>query len=259
MNWSNRGFVGMFNLGAKACRAEVRAAIAGTDAVLRQETVAVPACGSADLSWSLDLRHSLLAAEGAADLVFDATDGGNGDRLAMHLMRPVGIDVLLAHRPLRLDTPVREVQRWSANAAVGGAMTFAPIPEGGVRAVADFGASARDLWAYPQFFGLPPADAMRGVKGVVLRGRVDGGGTVRMFVAERNGAKYIHASPLFSADGQWHNIFVSFQDFAPFASIDPNGQLDPDQLDHIEIGCNTGARHCVIEVSQLWFVGGETP
>ena len=95
---------------------------------------------------------------------------------------------------------------------------------------------------------------------LVLRARCRGAATVRVFLWEGDtGTGYLTPSPVIPADGQWYPAIVRFRDLSESTANTPdeNSRLDLNRVRRISIGVNSDSRQNVLDVSDVYVVGGD--
>ena len=79
-----------------------------------------------------------------------------------------------------------------------------------------------------------------------------------MFLYESmEGGRGAHLSkPFGSADGRWHSVFLSFDEFqhCTAAGTDANNQLDLNSVGSISFGGNTKSEFLELEVSEAYWI-----
>ncbi|GAA3412978.1 DNRLRE domain-containing protein [Paenibacillus hodogayensis] len=131
----------------------------------------------------------------------------------------------------RLDLP-------NAIAAIGAGTVTAGQEPGSVQFKYQFGQG--DKWAYP-FLLLPEATDYSEFPGFAFHLYADqkiSGTTLRLFVKERSGARFI-TSAGFTIEQGWNQIKVPFGLFSHFDGVDANGKLDTNEIVSVQIGINT--------------------
>jgi len=242
---------------------QVSIAAAGGEAkILIKTNKEIPQSGFIDINNIVDLSNTALATYGELDVTIDAVGDSSGttiaDRLVIHLSKAVTMDHTLSRFSQQIKLPIKELHRWNKNHATGAETVFSLLPDGVFQASFNFSEKCKDRWAYPQFFGLPDASRMGGISSVVINARVLKPAIQRMLAVEKNGGRYLYMNPIVPADGEWHSVVVNFDAFAFFdGCINPNGKVNLMKLDHIEIGVNSSSNDNIIEIKDVYFVGGD--
>jgi hypothetical protein len=157
--------------------------------------------------------------------------------LALRLAAPAGQVEPAAVRPLAF---ANEPARWEDNVMRGASMRRLPAEDGGVAFAMQF--AETDPWGYPR---LPlPEDArpQAGDHGLALTLELaEGPGVVRVQFIEEGGAGYLAGTGMTAAAPGPQRVFVLFRHamWGAYSEIDPNGELDPEQISAVLVGINS--------------------
>ncbi|RRK01320.1 glycosyl hydrolase [Opitutaceae bacterium TAV4] len=102
-----------------------------------------------------------------------------------------------------------------------------------------------DRWAYPRFTLPQEVDSAR-TTGVLLKARCANPATIRLMAWDDQGRQSYTPFSLFPADGEWHVVYVSYENFL---------QADVGKPMKISIGLNSKTESNILEVSDLYIIG----
>ena len=247
-----------FNLGKQPAELDLQMRFARSEArvTAAPQRTRIPACGFADLTWTVDVNRAFAAADRLGVRV-TASGGGQSAAMAFDLLGEAPLDLALQRYARRHRLPAEDPARWKAAIARGGNTQITRTADGHGRF--DFTFAPGDRWAYPQF-ALPGDVDLSRYQALALRVRCTRPATVRVFLWEGDrGAGYITSSSIAPADGKWHTAIVNFCDLTPSSTNapDPNGRLDLEQVRRISLGLNSEAAENTLEFSDLHVVGAK--
>lgn len=226
----------------------------------------LPLIVSAPAQWKVDApSRVVLAPGGRAEMIFNVDCRAGSARLAEALTCRAGESVL----SIRLMPDPARVSARHAKQVVGAAAREAwttMISSGGKAAVAlengelVFQASLKgaDRWFYPRLVLGPSNAPPPGAQAIAFKCRlIEGSGTFRAIVDERNGSGYVMDLLAPPQPGRMIEAIAPF-DGAQFgegwSKPDSNHRFDPDQAAVLKIGCNTKADHVKFAISDLRWV-----
>jgi hypothetical protein len=222
------------------------------------QSATVPPGASAEVVWQVDLG-SAFTADDRTTVRINATsdDPRRLPPLVLDFFGGARLDQIAARYPRKTRLPIDQSNRWTAQAGADGKVSIATTEEAAWQMRVEFGEG--DRWAYPRF-ELPPEIDLGRAEALVLRARCVGQATVRVFLWEGDtGTGYLTPGPLIPADGQWYPATVRFRDLTESTANTPdeNHRLDLDRVRRISIGLNSDIRQNVLEVSDVYVVGGD--
>lgn len=209
----------------------------------------------AEVSWSVDASAALDCCEERLVRITATCDQAPGILpLALPFLVEGGSADILARFPRTVALPIAELARWQVRVGGGGTQVFSSPDGHGWRMDLAFTRTG-DAWAYP-YFTMPKAIDPATSCGVVVRGRVlkpGGRGIMLMLV---DGGYEINAEDLFVPDGQWHSVYVPFDQLRYNTPGMQNEPLHSDRVTKIAVGLGSTDLQQAMEVSDLILVGG---
>lgn len=206
---------------------------------------------AAEVAWLIE------APGGGTWSVAVETDGSVLPPLVIELRREIDGAALLERIPPEHQRRItaRELLDVDGNIGAGNSMTPGELDDGTWRLALDF--AKADRWAFPRL--TLPADARFGhYDAILVQARCRDPAAVRLIVFEGGSANlgYISKEPIIAADGAWHWSLIRLSDLerGGFSDPDPNGRLDPEQIERLSIGLNSQTKQNVLEIRRLVLV-----
>lgn len=173
--------------------------------------------------------------------------------LALPMLVDGELDEILARFPKQSRLPIAETARWKARAGDGKQVFSSP-----------YGKTWRmdltftrlgEAWAYP-YFTLPGPIDPAVFSGIVLRARAMRKASNNMLIlVEGADHRDIRANDLYVADGQWHSVYVPFDQLRYFTPGMQNEPLRLDRITELSVGLVSRELTNTLEVSDLILVG----
>lgn len=176
--------------------------------------------------------------------------------LALPMLVDGELDEILARFPKQERLPIAETARWKVRTG-GGTQKFSS-PDGKTWRMDMAFLHLGDAWAYP-YFALPSPIDPKVFSGLVLKARVMKKASNNMLIlVEENDRREIRASDLYVADGQWHSVYVPFDQLRYFTPGMQNEPLRLDRISTLSVGLVSRELTNTLEVSDLILVGTGT-
>ncbi|MCX7009190.1 MAG: hypothetical protein NTY53_18415, partial [Kiritimatiellaeota bacterium] len=173
--------------------------------------------------------------------------------LALPMLVDGELDEILARFPKQQRLPIAETSRWKVRTG-GGRQVFSS-PDGKTWRMDLTSSRLGDAWAYP-YFTLPTPINPDLFIGIVLRARAMRKASNNMLImVEGTGQRDIRANDLYVADGQWHSVYVPFDQLRYFTPGMQNEPLRLDRISFLSIGLVSRELTNTLEVSDLILVG----
>lgn len=218
--------------------------------------VVVPASGHTDVTWEADFAHAF-DEEDAVRVVVAASGDNCGaiPPLSVRFEGDVPLETALARYEHVARFPMDDADIWKHCSSEGTTNRIERTEEGQWRLVSDFGGGGG--WTFPN---APMPEGFDGAKydTVVIRARCREQSNIRLYLwEERDALGYASQSSILPSDGEWHTAVVPYSSFEISSAHrpDPNGKLDPDKVEAITVGLTSHQSRCVLEVSDVFFVG----
>ena len=176
--------------------------------------------------------------------------------LALPMLVDGQLDEILARFPKQERIPIDETARWKVRTG-GGTQNFSS-PDGKTWRMDMTFLHLGDAWAYP-YFTLPGPIDPKVFSGIVLRARAMKKASNNMLIlVEEKDRREIRASDLYVADGQWHSVYVPFDQLRYFTAGMQNEPLRLDRISTLSVGLVSRELANTLEVSDLILVGTGT-
>lgn len=239
------------NLSPNPVKASLRPEVAGISG-LEAKSVEVPASGTAELLWNVDLQPAFVKTDSLALGIRGTYGTGTPiSPLSFEIFSPRDLDTYRRTYPRSERVAIEDSSRWLSKIGGTGKLQLTSPETGGWQMQASF--SGGDRWVYPEL-PLTKAATWAGSTGLVIRGKANASATVRLMLKERSGATYFTPFSIFPADGKWHTTMIQWADLAalPTAPPDANGKLDFGEVTHLVLGMNSRTDENGIEISDLY-------
>ncbi len=228
-------------------------------APVRPQAATIPAGGKVPLAWTADASGNLdIASTRLIKILATDLTGGAASR-PTPLCIPMGMEGTLEEHLARHSRtqpiPIGDLERWRRNMAEPGTSRFSNIDDGrGWRMDVSFGRGRG--WVYPKF-DLPWTIDPDAYSGLLMRARIKNPSVNVAIMANPNMAGAFWVSDLFPADGDWHVVYVPFEEFRPGPNQAgmQNARVTPSSWKVLAVGMSSGEN--VMEISHLMLVGGE--
>lgn len=216
------------------------------------QSLRVPARSSAPARFNLAVAALNVTKSGNAIVEFSATTDTTERVLpvALSFIPSRGLAEQLTAHSYVFALPIAEAHRWEDNRSTG-RLEYIREDETRWGFRIKFKAANLDNWAYPKFI-VPQEAQLDRVEGVLLRARCVGKATVNLTAWSPNGKFQHTTSPVIPADGKWHVAYVPLSSFIQENGEAPLGR----QIKYLSLGVNTHAAEARVEVSDLYFLGG---
>lgn len=233
--------VGVNNLGKDTRRITLRA---GTSAP--QKTIIVAGGTREIVTMEADVETLPAGFAETKQLDITATsDGGERISPAVLLLNASGgldIGTHLKGSHYQFPLSLGEAYRWTNHSS--GKIVFEHQEAAAWGFRVDFPAGV-DRWAYPRFTLPQELDSAR-TTGVLLKARCPNPATIRLMAWDDQGRQSYTPFSLFPADGEWHVVYVSYENFL---------QVDVGKPVKISIGLNSKTESNILEVSDIYIIG----
>ncbi len=220
------------------------------------QTIEVGALASMDVSWVIDLESFVDVAE--VRFIHVAAEAPGLNRitpLAIPMITEGDLLQHLARHSTVLQLPVRTASHWSNNIVGHGRMNVVET-EGSARFDLTF--NGGDRWAFPQL-KMPDGVDLSEATGLLVRARIARWSRdVGLLLWLDDGRESFQLLDLFPPDGNWHVIYVPFEELKPRSGhpAAQNARFDPKRLRSLALGMVTGSgENNVLEISDLIVVG----
>lgn len=223
-----------------------------------QRSVTVPGMGFSDVAWKVDATRQLDIAS-TRFVTVQATVGAGipPSPLAIPMMMSGTLEQHLQRHPRQRPVPITDLKRWSANIAGHGKSKFS-VGADGWRMNATF-AGVHGNWAYPKITLTEKLDPATD-SGFLIRARImkPASGIAILAPPSQPGGVGFWSTDLFPADGEWHVVYIPFDEFKPGPNQtgNQNARLDPASWNALEIGMGSLVPENTLEVSHFLVVGG---
>ena len=212
----------------------------------------IPEHGHHDFHWTLDASNVL-------DIVqtkfITITAQSDSDRqpspLAIPFLMDSTLEEQLARSKSHRELPITNVSQWKANASDSNALHFSVTGESTLKMTASF-SHEHGNWCYPRFVLDEKIDSKK-FSGFVVRARISRDARNIAMIAEVDHHPQLWSNDLFPADGNWHTVFVPFDEFHPTAG-NQNDPVDPTKWKSICIGMGMKERQNELEISHIVLV-----
>ncbi len=220
--------------------------------------VTIPALGSIDIAWKLDVTSSLDIAQTRFITVSGQAETGLQPLpLAIPVVMEGTLEQHLKKHKRQDPLKITDLANWKTNIAGHGKSNFSITNEGAWRMDVKFAGNGGN-WAYPKFTLPEPLDP-KVYSGFLIRARIlQGAGGVALIAESGGGLPSFWVSDLFPADGAWHVVYVPFAEFkpGPGGAGNQNTRLDVASWKDISIGMGSRNAENALEVSHFVVVGG---
>ena len=247
-------YVRIHNLSPQELTVEPSLQLPVTVGARNLDAVKVPGLSALDVAWVIDASKDLDIADTRLITVTAKTGAAIAPTpLAIPLMMEGTLDAHLARHTSKKVQPATELKFWKSNIDGSGSSTFS-VTGGAWKMNVMFPAETRS-WVYPIFTLQSPIDPAVDT-GFLLRARIAQTASNIALLANPNQADGFWISDIFPADGEWHVVYIPFEDLKPgpgHAGMQ-NTRLNPALWKTIAIGMACGNGNS-LEIDQLVIVG----
>ncbi len=208
----------------------------------------------AEATWTVDVTKALDICEIRHLRITAASEQAPGILpLALPMLIDGELSDILSRFPKQEPVPIAETSRWKVRTGAG-TQTFSS-PDGKTWRMEMTFTRLGDAWAFP-YFTLPKPIDPHLFCGIVLRARVMKKADNNMLIlVEDADRRDIRANDLYVADGQWHSVYVPFDQLRYFTAGMQNEPLRLDLVTTLSVGCVSRVLDNTLEVSDLILVG----
>ncbi|HBC87337.1 MAG TPA: hypothetical protein DCZ94_10310 [Lentisphaeria bacterium] len=225
----------------------------GKDEAMAQVTV--PALGTVDVAWKLDASKNLDIADSRMIMVTAKVASEiQPAPLAIPMVMEGNLEEHLKRHGSQKALPITDLNLWSANIAGHGKSKFSA--ENNVWKMDVTFSATMGSWVYPVFTLQNPIDPAVDA-GFLIRARIPKSANNVAIMANPNQPDGFWMSDIFPADGEWHVVYIPFEDMKPgpgHAGMQ-NTRLNPATWKRIAVGMGTGVKENSLEISHLIIVG----